>query len=701
MSTIGRRRHPEPGPVPLVSSVGILWRAIGVVIFGALVYANSLSGPFVLDDLAAIVDNVQIRQWRIADLLVPGRNSSIAGRPIVNASLAINYALGGLEVRGYHIWNIAIHLCCALLVFGIVRRTLESPRVAAAFGRPPPDIALAVALIWTVHPLNGEAVNYLVQRTESMVALFYLLTLYASIRAHKSSLAWQVVAVVACALGMGCKESMVTAPLMVVLYDRVFASDASRTARSARWRFYSALGATWVIFAWLLASGPRAGTVGLDSGVSPWVYLLNQTVVIARYLWLTVWPHSLVAFYGWPLPLTLRDVWPYAALILCLACVTVIALVRRPTLGFLGAWFFVTLAPASSLVPVATEVGAERRMYLPLVALAILAVVLFDKGTSLVLARGRSALGPMVPALALALASLALAARTITRNAEYASGVSLARTIVERRPTSIAHHILGQELLTAGARDEGVRELRAAVPGDSKARYLLGLALFEEGRWSESVEQLEAFVRTSGLPVRPVPRWLEPTKAELITARTITGRAYMRMQQWPRAAEEALAVLALDAANIDAYGLLADARFSEGRLDEAAEYYVRYLQRRPNDLDALAGLGAAQAALNRPIEALATFGRAVEIDPASGAARRNLATALFDSGEIDRALPHAREAVRLRPDDAGAHALLGRALAGQRAFDEAIAELRRALQLDPNDAEARDDLARIARLKGP
>src|SRR5206468_3898596 len=110
-----------------------------------------------------------------------------------------------------------------------------------------------------------------------------------------------------------------TAPLMVFLYDRVFERDSVRTAGSIRWYFYVALAATWAIFAWLLVSGPRAAVVGLASGVSPWVYLLNQTVVIPRYLWLTVWPHSLVAFYGWPLSLTLRDVWPYAALLLGLA----------------------------------------------------------------------------------------------------------------------------------------------------------------------------------------------------------------------------------------------------------------------------------------------------------------------------------------------------------------------------------------------
>jgi tetratricopeptide (TPR) repeat protein len=606
-----------------------------------------------------------------------------------------------VDVRGYHIWNIAIHLCCALLVFGIVRRTLESSRAAALFSKDSANIALAVALIWALHPLNSEAVNYIVQRTESMVALFYLLTLYSAIRAIRSPrpTIWHVASVAACALGMGCKESMVTAPFMVVLYDRVFERDATKIAGRSRLLFYFALASTWLILAGLLMSAPRAGTVGLGSGISPWVYLLNQTMVISRYLWLTIWPHSLVVFYGWPLSLNLLDVWPYAALLVGLAVLTVVGLVRQPVLGFLGVWFFVTLAPASSLVPVATEVGAERRMYLPLVALAVLAVVLFYKGASLVLAPRQGRPNRAVLVSTLALVSLALAVRTITRNIEYASSVVLARTIVERRPTSVAHHLLGQELLTAGAREEGVRELREAIGGDSKARYLLGLELFSEGQWPESINQLKAFVQTSRSPVRLVPHWLEPTKPELIKAQTIISRGYMSLQQWPQAAEEARVVLALDAASDDAYGLLADASFGQGKFEEAVEYYTRYLQLRPNELDALARLGSAQAALNKPQEALATFSRAVQIDPTSGDAQRNLATALLDAHEIDKAMPHAREAVRLRPGDPMAHALLGRTLAAQRTFDEAIIEFRRALQLDPNDAESRDEMARITRLK--
>src|SRR5205085_2149598 len=99
------------------------------------------------------------------------------------------------------------------------------------------------------------------------------------------------------------------------------------------------------------------------------------TVMIARYLWLTVWPRPLVANYGWPQLLTLPDVWPYALLVVALIALTVVALRYRPTWAFPGIWFFAMLAPTSSILPIATEVGAERRMYLALLALIVVTVL--------------------------------------------------------------------------------------------------------------------------------------------------------------------------------------------------------------------------------------------------------------------------------------------------------------------------------------
>ena len=136
----------------------------------------------------------------------------------MNLTLAANYALGGTNVWGYHAFNLAIHVLAALTLYGIVRRTLLRPGLWERFGASAEWVALAVAAVWTVHPLQTESVTYIIQRCESMMGLFYLLTLYSFIRAVESPrpVRWQVVTVAACLLGMGTKEVMATAPLLVL-----------------------------------------------------------------------------------------------------------------------------------------------------------------------------------------------------------------------------------------------------------------------------------------------------------------------------------------------------------------------------------------------------------------------------------------------------------------------------------------------------
>ena len=217
--------------------------AVAIVLAVAAVYATSVSGPFILDDYAAIVNNPSIRQlWNLPRLLVPPPELPVSGRPMANVSFALTYAMNGLQPWAYHLWNIGLHACCALVLLGIVRRTMETP-VDPHAPRWPRGAAFAAALVWAVHPLNSDAVDYLTQRTELLVGLFFLLTLYCSVRALAAARPqrWETLAVIACALGMGSKESMVSAPLIVVLYDRMFlfesfSGDHERGARTPAWR---------------------------------------------------------------------------------------------------------------------------------------------------------------------------------------------------------------------------------------------------------------------------------------------------------------------------------------------------------------------------------------------------------------------------------------------------------------------------------
>jgi tetratricopeptide (TPR) repeat protein len=629
-------------------------------------YANSLSGAFVLDDQSTIVDNPQIRQLSdLGAVSSPERDTAIAGRPAVNLSFAINYAIHGLDVRGYHAGNIAIHIACALLFFGIVWRTLSLPRVTAPLRAHAVNLAFAAALIWVVHPLNSEAVDYLTERTESLMALFYLSTLYASIRRRP----W--LAIAACALGMATKESMATAPLMVVLYDRVFVYDSFGQVFRARLGLYAGLACAWIVLGVLMASGPRAAVGGFSTGVTVWTYLLNQSQIITHYLRLSVWPRGLVVFYGWPLMLTLKDVLPYALFITALLIGTLVALWRWPALGFLGAWFFVTLAPTSSIIPVATEVGAERRMYLPLLAVVLVAVTAAAWVWN-VLTRRWPAVEGRPGAIAAGLVLLAIAgpltAANLARNREYATPVSLARSVVERRPTAVAHHYLAEQLVLAGQTDEALPHLRAAVVGgDSRARYLLGIQLFNAGKLPEAMEQLYAFVATAGLPYRLVPHWLEPPRAEVINARLILARAASMQGGWSRAIEQARLVLAAVPNHRAARLFLADALFAQQKYKESGVEYNEYLKLAPPDIHVLTNLGIVEIVDGKLDEAIKYFRQAVALDPKDANAHRVLGMALLDTGDAEGAVEQARQSAALKPNDPGIQDLLNRATAAAAA----------------------------------
>jgi tetratricopeptide (TPR) repeat protein len=619
----------------------------------ALVYANSLSGPFVLDDNDSILANRTLHDWtNLAALIDQPRNTPLSGRPVVAFTFAINYAVGGLAVAPFHIVNIAIHALCALLLFGIVRRTLALPQFAQSWrnDRESTNVAFAVALIWAVHPLNTEVMDYLTQRTESLMALFLLASLYAAIRGVtcRRKVFWQIVSVAACGLGMLCKESMVVTPVLIVLYDRIFLFASFSESFSRRWRLYGCLALTWLGLLYMMVPGPRAGSAGFATGANPWNYLLNQAVMIARYLRLSVWPRGLVVNYGPPVPLRLLDVLPQAGVVMALIVATAVAFRRQPAAAFLGAWFFITLAPTSSFIPISTEVGAERRMYLPLMAIACLLVV---AGSSL-LRRRDSLPGPAI----ITVVAMALGIATIARNREYASQLSLAESTLRHWPTDVAHGMVGNALSLLHRDDEALRELRLAARTDARARYNLGVGLYNVKRLDEAIVELERFAAEN------------PMNELAPTARRALGDAFAIQHRWTQAINE----------------------------------YRLALSMIPNDPDTRRKLvhsfdsrGIELVETGRFAEAVDMFRKAAAEDPSDWSVRHNLAAALLDNRDAAGAEIEARKATEANPGDAGSFDLLGRALAIQGRYDEATNALNRALQIAPGDEQIQDDLRRV------
>jgi tetratricopeptide (TPR) repeat protein len=662
-----------------------------IVLAGTCTYWNSLEVPFLWDDQTAIVTNRSIRDFRPPwRPLLPPLETPVAGRPIVNLSFALNYATAGLDVTAYHAWNLGVHLLAALLLFGVIRRTLGSERLGGRFGADAANVALVAALWWLLHPMVSEVINYTTQRTTSMKGLFFLLTLYCAIRAldsmHRTR--WHVLAVLACVCGMASKESMVAAPIVVMLYDRIFAFPTLREALRARKHLYWALAATWGGLGAMIWLWPRS-TVGFAASVDPWTYALNQAQLIPRYLRLAVWPNALVLDYGLPQALAVSDVVGSGLFVLALLGGTLVALLRWPMIGFLGAVFFLTLAPTTSFIPIATEVGAERRMYLPLAAVAVLLVLagrdVFRRARSLCPANA----GRLVTTTAFTVTTVWLtsaAVATTSRNAQYADPVALWHSSVERRPHGRVRLTYATALINAGKPDLALSQLREAVRDYPEARYALGTELAVRDDRAAAIHELQTFIDDKPLAATRVP------------ARLLLGRLLAADGRFEDSASQFRFALKLSPSNLDAHASLGDLLMAQKRYLEAASHYRAIIASRSDQVDSHIKLGRALDSGGEPAQAMDAYRKALQLDPASHVAHLSLADLCLRLDRVDEAIVYAREAVRLEPRGGDAHHLLGAALARDGRLAEAVEHFRAALELDPGNQQARLNLTRAADL---
>jgi Flp pilus assembly protein TadD len=609
-----------------------------------IVYSNCFWVPFLFDDRQSITDNPTIRHlWPLGRVLAPPVGGiTVSGRPLVNLSLAVNYALGGTAVWGYHALNLAVHIFAGLALMGIVRRTLLQPALRERFGGVALPLALAVALLWEVHPLQTESVTYVVQRAESLMGLCYLFTLYCFIRGTESPAAgWPVLAVVACVLGMATKEVMVSAPLMVWLYDRTFVAGTFGGALRRRWGLYAGLGGSWLLLAYLVAHASELGSqrAGFHAEVSWWSYALTQLWAIVHYLWLTAWPHPLVFDYGVLQVRGAVKVGAWALVVGLLAGGTVVSLGRWPAIGFVGGWFFAILGPTSSVLALAGQTVAEHRMYLALAAvvtLLVLGVYAWVGRWSLVLLLAIAVMWGLL---------------TMRRNEDYRSEVALwSDTVAKRADNWRAHNSLGTARLEQGRIDEAIRQFQEAIrlkPDYAEAHNNLGAALDKQGQIDEAIRQFQEALR------------LKPDYAE-------------------------------------AHNNLGAALLEQGQIDEAISQFQEAIRLKPDYAEAHNNLGITLVRKGQIDEAISQFQETLRLKPDHADAHNNLGYALLGKGQIDEALSQLQAAIRLKPDHADAHNNLGIALARKGQIDEAIRQFQEAIRLKPGYADAHNNLA-IAR----
>lgn len=563
-----------------------------LVLVTAVAYVPSFRGAFLLDDTHAIVENTRLRTW----------SNLHRRRPVVNVTLAMNYAVGGLDPAGYHAVNLGVHLCAALLLFGVVRRILlrtiagcdEASGEAAIRGDPASlhagsaaAVALSVALLWGVHPLCTQAVTYVIQRAESLCAMFMLLSVYSLLRAvDDGKAAWLILGAIAGAAANGCKATAVVLPIVVYIVDAQFVARSLVLPFRKRWWFYVALAAGVGVLAMsgvlrgVLSTTPRTfATVGFGfDGATPLEYLLTQSEVILRYLRLAVWPVGQCFLYERQFASSLNEVWAPMAVVGGLFILCTAGFFARRWWGAVGLLFFVLLAPTSSIVPIRDPIF-EHRMYLPLACvIALLVSCVVGLPSSRV--RGMRAAARWRTGLRMALVlSVLLAGLTWRRNTLYESRKRMWRDVAKKQP----------------------RCVRAW-------RGLASVALKEQ-RYADARKHL-----TRALTINPYAPRAYAALGKLFLSQGKPGEA---VAAYRRAVE-------LDPYYFAGRGDLAAALAQVGEVGKAEHMLQELVEIRPEMADAWCNLGNVYYVQRRPLEAKAAYERALELDPEHVFAREGI-----------------------------------------------------------------------------
>lgn len=637
-------QHPEPSFAASSDRASLRSRgqrgaAIGaLLLLTLLAYANTFGVPFVFDDIPAVVENTSIRDLSaLGTVLSPQEQGglTVSGRPLVNLSLAVNHALTGQQVWSYHAFNLLVHLAAGLVLYDFVRRTIAR----LPWRRDADIVGFLSAALWLLHPLQTESVTYVVQRAESMAALCYLITLNGFVwMIERRSTRWGAVSIAACFAGMASKEVMVSAPLMVLLYDRTFVSGTFAAA-VRRWRYYLMLASSWLLLGWLVVgTSNRGGTAGFGTDIGVGDYLVTQCYAVVRYLGLVFWPHPLVFDYGIWTADGLGAVWIQLLVLSGLLIATMWALRSRPVCGFVGAWFFALLAPSSSFVPIASQTIAEHRCYLAIASVITAAVAI------LIIRLRRVGWW-----LGFALACLAGIA-TFVRSRDYRTESVLWASAVRARPENPrAHNNLGHALFKEGRLDEALVRYREAIrlePKYPEPHYNLGLALVRLGQPDAGIQAYREALR-----LRP---------------------------DYP-----------------EAHNNLGTALLAQGREEEAAAHYTKAIELKPDFAEPYSNLGNVLNAQGRLEEALLRYEQAVARKPEYAEAHYNWGNGLAALGRMREAVGHYERALRIRPDYLAACSNLGNAWLELGQLDEAVSRYEQALRIDPSFAPARQNLASV------
>jgi tetratricopeptide (TPR) repeat protein len=632
------------------------WRsAIPILVLTLAVagtYSNTLRNGFHLDDFYRIRDNPEIR--RVTPVLRhfadPGTISGSRGvsesvlnqigqyRPLLPLTLSLNYAAGALDLPGYHLVNIALHLAGCVLVFFLVTRLLVLAAPKGIGGNRGARLAaLLVALVYAVHPVSGYPVNYILARDLLLMQAFLLGSLLVYTQSSERLSAWRwITALIFLELALLSKITAVVAPLLIVFWEWTISGRNLRTWRPwARAAPFAVVVGAHIGLARLLLDFGNLSRV--QSGVAwSWTYALTQADVhVSEYLKNFLWPEA-VRMAPHVVPRTsLGDPRVLLGLAVIVATMMIAVKLRRaaPAGAFAILGYWALMIPESSVIPI-SHLAVHYRAF-PSSWLLYVAVCLL-------IAR------VVQPRLALALgtaAAIVLAAASFSMNRVYRSETSLWAHSVRHGGEALAH--MNYAMSLSDRTDPQVREhLEQAVemsPNYVLAHVNLGLLTMDLGQTDAGLARLRWVTRMA-------PDWPE--------AHYWLSVALDRAGELDEATVAAQAAAALDPENLQYEYRLALARSRAGDFEGALEASRRVLEIDPGHADARFVEAYALQMTGSALESTRVFGRYLEARPDDAEARFDLAYAWVSLGRCSDAEAHLRTILRAHPGHAAAEQYL-------------------------------------------
>jgi len=621
---------------------------------GFLVYSNTFHSPFVFDDIVRIEENPAIRidKLNIKNLWNSafGKRSA-RSRPVGNISFALNYYFHQYELTGYRILNIIIHIVTGILLWLTLKKTLNLKSVRPEFEHGK-WIALFTALLWLVNPVQTQSVTYIVQRLNSMAAMFFLLSflfyLNGRLTAKKGMRwTWFVGAAWAWFLALGCKQNTAMLPFFIFLYEWYFFQDLNVDWLKRNIKYFLIIFVVFIIVAIIFL-----GTKPLDRLASIGDYAKNEFTlpervmtewrVVVYYLSLIILPHPSRLNLDYDFALSYSLINPFTTLLSLIGIIGLIILAvfmakKQRLMSFCIFWFLGNLVIESSVIPLA--IIFEHRIYLPSMLVCLIPVILFYRHIK-----------PEWLAVGISCALIILFSYwTFERNNVWRDRLTLWADCVKKSPNKARPYSnLGVAQKKQNMADEAFQNFRKALqldPNYVDAHHNLGVMLEAQNKKSEAIAHYRKAVE------------LDPTYV----------RSYNNL---------GLALL-------------------EDNPDEAIVHFIKALQIKPNFAQAHNNLGLALSKQGKISEAIDHYAKALSIEPNSAKAHLNLGDALLMQGKTEQAINHFHKSLQLDPDYAEAHNNLGGQLLSQGKMDEALEHLNRALRINPELAQAHNNVGII------